>query len=249
MLSWMEAPGGFAWVGLLFLLVHEAGLRLGRRRQGGVAPHLMAALVVWLGLLQASCLFQALQKQQQQTDAIHQESDAIAHVYRLLETLPKANRTQMRLLLIAYLEAKLNSKSTSVGKVQEEILGLQSQLFLLGTNLTAQKVLNETRGSQLELLLNQMISLHYRSEYTLAEGLPGWVLSWILGLSLMTTFSLGLSSPREGRNWGQSLLAVALISSSLVVLLDANRPMSGAILVDTTNYRDLVDILHHQEQL
>ena len=248
MLGWLEAPGGFAWVGLTLLLVYELGWRWGKKRSSGASPALLAAFVVWLGLMQGACLFQALQKHQEQTNAVHSEADAVAHVYRVLETLPKAQRTQMRLLLIAYLEAKLANKASAVGKLQEEILGLQSQLYLLGTNFTSQKVLNELRGSQLELLLNQMISLHYRTDYAMAEGLPPTLLGWLATLSVLVAFGMGASAQGQ-RNWSQSLLGIILLSSSWVLLVDTNRPRTGSITVDTTNYRDLVDILHHQEQL
>ncbi|MFN8610365.1 MAG: hypothetical protein U0931_22700 [Vulcanimicrobiota bacterium] len=222
-------------VGLL--LAFLAGRRLSRQMLG--IPNLEGVLLVWAGLFLALSLQQAVQTFRLRVDLVHQEADSIAHVYRILSSLPQSQRTQMRLLLIAYLDAKLGD-----GKPQE-VIGLQDQQFKLCCELLAGKTISEAQGLALRESIDRMISLHYRSTYALDEHLPGPLLALLISLCLAGSLLLGLG----GRHPALAFTFILLMLMMMSALVDLDDAARGWVRVDRANLRDLVTVLHQLEQL
>ena len=219
------------------MLAYAAGRRLSRQILG--VPSLETVLLVWTGLFLALTLQQVGQVYRQRIDLVHQEADSIAHVYRMLQSLPQSQRTQMRLLLIAYLDAKLGEARAA------EIIGLQDQQFKLCCELLATKGNSEAQGLALREGIDRMISLHYRSSYAIDEHLPAPMMALLVALCLAGSLAVGLG----GRHplLGSTVIVLMLLGmSTLVDLDDAGR---GWVRVDRSNLRDLVSNMHQQEQL
>jgi len=235
---------------LCLLLITGLSYALGRRLAGRFQASASVEIVVlvWLGLFLVCTFNQCYSLARERTALIHQESDAIAQAYRMLQRLPDAQRTQMRMLLISYLDAKLRGHPGLSPKAHEdlsqEIVGLQSQLYGQGVALTERHALSEAQGQLLGQQINQMISMHYRTEYALREGMSPPVMLLLLLLASAGSFVTGLA----GRDLLQSLLLSCLIWSTSWVLLDLNEAEGGLIRADKSNLRDLVNILHQQEQ-
>ncbi|MBS2033480.1 hypothetical protein JST97_00720, partial [bacterium] len=158
-------------------LAYAVGTSLSRRILG--VASLETVVLVWTGLFLALTTQQVAQTYRQRVDMVHQEADSIAHMYRTLQALPPSQRTQMRLLLIAYLDAKLDQ-----GKSQE-ITGLQEQQYKLCCELSSSKVVSEQQGLALRESIDRMISLHYRSSYALEEHLPAPLMILLVCLCLV----------------------------------------------------------------
>lgn len=219
------------------VLTHLLGRQLSRRILG--VPSLETVVLIWTGLFLALTLQQVSQTYRQRLDMVHQEADSIAQIYRNLQSLPQSERTQMRLLLIAYLDAKLGQG------ISQEIVGLQEQQFKLCCELIARRVVSEPQGLALRAALDRMISLHYRSSYAIDEHLPAPLMALLICLCLVSSMLLGLGG-RHPLLVG-SLLALMLLGMATIVDLDdAGR---GWVRVDRANLRDLVNIMHQQEQL
>lgn len=223
---------------LLGLIVaHLVGRQLSRRILG--VASLETVVLVWTGLFLALTVQQVSQVYFQRVDMVHQEADSIAQIYRNLQSLPQSQRTQMRLLLIAYLDAKLGQSKSL------EIVGLQEQQFKLCCELIATRVVSEPQGLALRASLDRMISLHYRSTYAIDEHLPPPMMVLLISLGVLSSLVLGLGG-RHPLLVGSLLGLIMLAMATIVDLDDSGR---GWVRVDRANLRDLVNIMHQQEQL
>lgn len=219
------------------LLAYAGGLRLARRILG--VPSLEIVLLVWVGLFLSVNLQQASQIYRQRIDLVHEEADGIANVYRVLQSLPQSQRTQMRLLVIAYLDAKLGQAPVA------DIVGLQDQQFKLCCELTSNHLVSEAQGLALRESIDRMISLHYRCFYVLEEHLPTPLVTLLLAQCLAAALFLGLG----GRHPLLSLTLIVLMVAALATLADLDDASHGWVRVDRSNLRDLVNSMHQQEQL
>ncbi|MBX3167237.1 MAG: hypothetical protein KF760_07485 [Candidatus Eremiobacteraeota bacterium] len=232
-----DSPATFLGILAALLLAYAGGLRLARRMLG--VPSLETVLLVWVGLFLSLSLQQASQVYRQRIDLVHEEADSIANVYRVLESLPPAQRTQMRLLVIAYLDAKLGQAPAG------DITGLQDQQFKLCCELAANHVISEPQGLALRASIDRMISLHYRCFYVLEEHLPTPLVALLLAQCLAASLLLGLG----GRHPLLGLTLIALMVGALATLADVDDASHGWVRVDRSNLRDLVNSMHQQEQL
>ena len=238
---------GYVWI-LIVLLGLSYGL--GRRLSRGflTVPSLEAAMLIWPALFLACTYYQVGLASLERTTLIHEEADSIAQVYRILQTLPQAQRAQMRLLLVSYLDAKLRPPTmTAADKdtLKQELMGLQTQLYTLSCQLTEQKALTASQGQTLSQALNGMISLHYRCTYAQDEHLPGPVVGLLMILCALVSLLLGLGD----RNKILTGVCTLAMLAAFAVVLDMDNGDSGFIRVDKSNLRDLRNILHQQEQL
>lgn len=241
-----EGPLFLAWFLPMVLGSFGLGIHWARHRTPASTGPAEAALLGWLALLLSLTLWQSQRNFWDRTTLVHQEADEIAKVYRILDTIPQANRTQMRLILISYLEAKLHRQERQTS--EEEIQGLQNQLYVLAGELSQKKVINESQAIAMEAAVSHMMSAHYRSSYALSERLAG-IVTWTLVLQCLAVgFLLGSSSSPE-RRMPILLVFSILASSTLALALDLDGSTGGWIRVDVSNLRDLVNALHSQEHL
>lgn len=232
-----DSPALYFALLVALLLAYVAGLRLSRILPG--VANLETVLLVWVGLFLGLTLQQSTKVYHQRLELVHEEADSIAHVYRVLESLPQAQRAQMRLLLIAYLDAKLGQARAG------DISGLQDQLFKLCGELATNHIISEAQGLALRDNVDHMISLHFRCIYAMDEHLPPPVVLLLLSFCLVASLSLG----QGGKHPFQSLLLIGLMFGSLVTVADLDDAGRGWVRVDRSNLRDLVNVLHQQEQL
>lgn len=222
-------------VGLL--LAYLVGTRLSRQILG--VPSLETVLLVWVGLFLGLTLQQVSQSYRHRIELVHEEADSIAQVYRGLQSLPVSERAQMRLLLIAYLDVKL-----AQGNLQE-VIGLQEQQFNLCCEMMSRHVVSEAQGISLRDAINHMISLHYRCAYAIDEHLPGPVIALLLIQCLAAALLLGMG----GRPLLLSLVTIGLMLCAVATVADLDNARLGWVRVDSSNLRDLVKVMHKQEQL
>jgi len=222
-------------VGLV--LAYLAGIRLSRQILG--VPSLETVLLVWVGLFLGLTLQQVSQGYRQRIELVHEEADSIAHVYRVLQSLPQSERAQMRLLLIAYLDVKL-----AKGDVRE-VVGLQEQQFKLCCEMLTRHVVSEAQGISLRDAIDHMISMHYRCDYAIQEHLPGPVMALLLVQCLAAALLLGMG----GRQAMLSLITIGLMLCAVATVADLDNANLGWVRVDSSNLRDLVKDMHKQEQL
>ncbi|MBN9416679.1 hypothetical protein ABS71_00110 [bacterium SCN 62-11] len=232
-----DSPSIYFGLLVALLLAYLAGMRLSRTILG--VPSLETVLLIWVGLFLGLTLQQANQVYHQRIELVHEEADSIAHVYRVLESLPQSQRQQMRLLLIAYLDAKLGQARAG------DISGLQDQLYKLCGELMTNHVISEAQGIALREAINHMISLHFRCFYALNEHLPLPMALLLLAQCLAASLALGLGA----RHPVLSLSVIGLMLAGLVTVAELDDAHHGLVRVDSSNLRDLVNVLHQQEQL
>ena len=227
---------------VLLLLGYGLGRILETRRKAALPPWLVSATLVWLAFSLSVSLLNAGQLHQQRQSWLHEECDSIAHVYRLLQTLPRNERAQMRLLLLAYLDANLRN-----GQAEEEATSTHSQLYALTTRMVKSKIIGDYQGSLLTQSLSRMISVHHRTDFALRQQTPA--AEW-LALTIecfLVAALVGYATPRRERF--VPLVLVLLTLTGVSLLLDCNRPWDGLVQVDRKNLQDLSTILHQKEKL
>lgn len=228
------------------LLALGAGWRVGCSAPQNL--RLATSGLVWLGLLVAVSLWQVQWKFRERLVRVHEESDAIANLYRSLEGLPNSQRTQMRLLLITYLDAKLRLlkplSPEDLKHCQEETVGLQHQFVHLIHNMRKQKLVSDAEGIALAEQVSHVISSHFRTRYASGEGFPSALWALLMLQAGVVLFLVG----RERRGWEAGAAAV-LVITTLWCVADYDGATRGLIRLDTSNLKDLVEILHNREQM
>jgi len=233
-----------AFVGLV-LVSFWAGIRWGTK--GSEGQPILAGLLVWLAMFMAVMLHQAQSRFSEQTTLVRLESDAVANLFRKLQPLPDAHRSQMRSLLISYVDTKIKNNgqfSTKDTQSIQEAQGIQRQLVFLSGDLIKQKVLSELQNIGLQEAIDQVTALHFHRAYAAEERLPGMVLAALFLQSGILAFVVG--AQRNGQLGAAFLI---LVTSTTLLILDYERPHSGLIQLDTSNLRDVSNIMHHEEQL
>ena len=231
-----------AFFAVLLVLGYGLGRQLQKRREVALPAWLVSATVVWLAFSLSVSLLSASQQHQQRQNWLHEECDGIAHVYRLLQTLPRNERAQMRLLLLAYLDANLRN-----GEGEEEATSTHSQLYALATRMVKSKIIGDHQGSLLTQSLSRMISVHHRTDFALRQRTPA--AEWIaLGSACFLVAAL-VGYGTSARDRFTPLVLALLTLTGLSLLLDFNRPGQGLVQVDRKNLQDLSRTLHQKEKL
>src|SRR6266481_5944928 len=226
-----------------FLLIFEAGYRIGRKRRAAIdeptrawVTAIYSAILAMLGLLLGFSWAMAQQRFEARRELVVEEANAIGTTYLRAQWLPEPHRGDVSKLLRQYVDVRLpkgfESRNTEEVVRETSVLSerLQDQLWVQAVDL-AQK--NPTPVVALFLSsLNETIDLHAKRLAQFRNRVPEGVL---LLLYLFATVAMLITGYGSGLRTERCVLPtvamVVLLSTSLFVIVDLDRPRRGLINV------------------
>jgi len=233
---WLVAGGVFA----LLLVGAEAGYR-GRRwlrsreRERPLAAdgqdHLLSAALGLLALLLGFTFSLALSRHEARRDLVLQEANALGTLWLRVQLLEEPGRSLMAPLLRAYVDERLEWSENNWESLGVRSNDIQQKLWTaMGVVLRAESVQGLSR-SVMEAM-NAAFDLASSRAMARATHIPDRVLQVLLLYAVLSVVMLGYIF---GANWRPHRLATALLlvllTLAIVVILDIDRPRSGAIQV------------------
>lgn len=251
-MGWLErAPLtviGVLILGCLLLAV-EAGYRghrwLARRRQGDDTmedgqSHLLSAVLGLLALLLGFTFSLSLSRYEARRDMVLQEANAIGTAALQAELLGEPNRTAMADLLRDYVAVRLVwSRSGVPSPDLTATNALQHKLWTAtGVAIRTDPSPQLTRG--LMDAVNESFDLAAARTTAREAHIPDRVLHVLLLYTLLSAVMIGYMLAVSGRpHRAATVLMLILLTLALVVILDLDRPRSGAIQVSQQPMEDL----------
>ena len=242
MMTWLETSP--LWlVGLLILGLLISSVELGyrgrrwlrwRERERPIADgqdHLLSAALGLLALLLGFTFSLALSRHEARRDLVLQEANALGTLWLRVQILEEPSRSEMILLLRDYVDERLDWSENSRETLNKQSNDLQQKLWLaMGVAI---------RGASPSLLSNSVMEA-MNSAFDLASSrsaarsthIPDRVLQVLLLYALLAMVLLGyiFGANRRPHRIATTMLLL-LLSMAIIVILDIDRPRSGAIQV------------------
>ena len=220
-----------------------AGLALGRRvgHRPGVREEVgaaQAALLGFIALLLTFGLTMAVGRYENRRGAVAEEANAIGTTYLRAQTLAEPERTTSMGLLRSYADLRLalsraepagaafNRAAAASETVQRDLWRLAGQALDAAPVDTAPRLYVES--------LNEMIDMHTTRLAALADVIPSPVIFVQLFGGAIALGVLAMYLGIVGRSAAAAVLAAAMVSVILLVIVDLDRPVRGFITVPTT---------------
>jgi hypothetical protein len=228
--------------------------RQARRRSLARAPAsaeaglsaLEGAIFTILGLLLAFTFSGAAGRFDERKQLVASEANSIGTAWLRLDLLQSDERSALRTLFRAYLDARLESYAHDVDQpeavqARARTSALQSEIWSAGV-AACPRVTGIAACTLLLPALNDMIDITTtRLAATLIHPpLPvyGMLLALVLATALLTGYGTGLNAER---NWLHRLMFATAITAAVYVTLDLEYPRYGFIRVDAVDQL-LVDL-------
>ena len=225
------------FVGLVVCL--EIGYRVGARRvQKTRHAHegfgaVEGAVFGIFGLLLSLSFFGSASRLDARRQLIIQEANAIGAAYTRVDLLPQEEQPELRRLFRDYLDLRLRISQTPEEEIVEHQL-LNSARFQREIWSRATMASNKDASGGARLLLpaiNEMVSVANSKTITVQTHLPGLVLAFLIGATLLSGLVAGFGMARGARNWLSIFVYAALVSTTLYVMMDMEYPRRGLIRI------------------
>jgi hypothetical protein len=253
--EWVICLGLFA----LLLAGFEAGFRYGARLLRGMAEPpsdsqittLQSAILVILGLLLGFTFSMSVSRFEARKQFVVDEANAIGTAYLRTKVLPEPRRGRMATLFRRYVDARL---SVSRGEPTPDQLSaaiaesnaLQGQIWALAVEVAREDPRSPTAGLLLQSI-NEVIDLHEKRLAAVENHVPETIL---LLLAVVATLGMAMTGVHSAVAKRRYLLPVAvvafLISFTVVIILDIDRPRRGLIQVSQGSLVRLRDSLNDE---
>lgn len=224
-----------------FYLAAEFGYR-GRRwllkRDGRKAfgpdgqDHLLAAVLGLLALLLGFTFSWALNRYEARRDLVLQEANALGTAWLRVQLLEEPFRAAMTPLLRDYISARVVWSETGVPVVSDlPGAALQRKLWTeLGQAIRVESY--QALARSVMESFNTAFDLASSREVARSAHIPNRVMQVLFLYSLLTMCMLGYNLAGHGkRHRIATAMLVSLLTLAIVVILDIDRPRSGAIQV------------------
>ena len=200
------------------------------------------AVVGLLALMLGFTFNQAGSAYRERLTLIHEESDAISHVYRFSGFLPPEDRAWMRQHLHSYLEKVLQSLAANeaTAEVRDRVSHCHAELMDY-VCATVRPHTSAPEALAMGQAVERLIQTYYRGRYARQERLPIPVLLFLVLGSLLVGLMIGFSLGTHGRRtWVIPLVFCALTVLTLGIIWDLDGPYEGFLRVDVTNLQDIL---------
>ena len=251
-MRWFE-PAPLSLIGITFLAMLLAGVELGYRghswlrhaerdadaRHGG-PDLLLSAVLGLLALLLGFTFSMALNRFEARRDLVLQEANAIGTTWLRAQLLEEPNRTAMLGLLRQYVDARLawSEVDPSVAELAPTT-ALQAKLWTVTGAAIRGDSSHQLSRAVMEAM-NGSFDLASARAAARAAHIPGRVLGILLLYAVLSMVLLGYILAANGRPHRVATgLLLVLLTLALVVILDLDRPRSGAIQVSQQPLEDL----------
>jgi len=239
----------------LFAVAAMIGFWLGRRtgaRSDDKAVSqfntIQGAVLGLLGLLLAFTFAMAASRYDARKQLVLDESNAIGTAYLRAQVLPEPYRAPISALLLKYTALRLVFFEAGVdpAKLQaadERTQQLQAQLWEQAIALSEQDVRAVTTGLFLEAL-NEVFDLHANRVAALQNRVPEVILLLLYVVAVITIAMLGYGAALiERRNLVPTFIALFLVATILLTIVDLDRPRRGLIQVSQQSMLSLQEFL------
>ena len=230
----------------LTLAANEVGYRMGLRRQRTeselsrtVSNALKGSTFALVALLLAFSFSATSSRYELRQRLVLDQANAVGTCYLRAGLLAEPGRTQIRSVLVEYLDVRLEHYQagyhTEAGKqLRTRIDGLMARLW--EQIETANRA--DPQGVRTSLIVpaaNEVIDLSSTRAWANQNHLPDPVLAMLLGSLVISSLLLGHSSGQAAtRHVGLWLASNLVLGLVLYVVLDFDRPRRGLIVVDQT---------------
>ena len=229
---------------VLFVVIMSAtalGLAVGRRvrnRSDSLSEPfgvVQAALVGFMGLVIAFSLSLAVERYEARRAAVVTEANAIGTTYLRAQTLAEPDRTRSLSLLTRFTDVSIRISETvpgsdahlsavgDSGELQRRLWAVAGHAISEAPTATAPRLYMET--------LNETFDAQSSREYGLTNRVPTPVLLLLVAGSTIALALLSAHLGTLGRGLLPVLAAAVLVSMTLVVTFDLDRPTRGLIKI------------------
>jgi hypothetical protein len=226
-----------------FLAIIEISFRFGRRRAAKaeipLRSHigaLQGALLGLLALLLGFAFAMAVSRFDNRKALVLEESNAIGTTYLRAQLLPQPQRQELKKLLRAYVEARLDFYDAGIDRARFDAANaaaarLSEQLWTVAIAL-AEKDPRSVPAGLFVQSLNDVIDLSEKRLQALENHVPETVLHLLFGVAAVALGFIGYGCGLDGQRRSVSTTLVSLlIALVLVVIVDIDRPRRGLIKV------------------
>jgi multidrug transporter EmrE-like cation transporter len=247
----------FLFTALLTLLAVEAGYRLGRcwqqKRPHEADPGIGTVVGASLGLLAfllAVITGIAIGRFDARRALVVDETNAIGTTYLRSGYLDEPYRTEIRDLLRQYVDMRLDvvaSGEFETGRARAE--QIHTALWT-----RAEALARADRGSEMVALfiesLNEVIDLHTTSLVAVTASRIPPTFWWVLyGITIVTMMMVGFQVSFGSRRDPIALVLLVLVLAAVILLIvDLDRPLHGALRVNPQAMQNLQQEMHSGER-
>lgn len=240
-------------IGFVILAVMLAGVELGYRGHGwlqrkqsgsdvgnGGQDHLLSAVLGLLALLLGFTFSLALNRYEARRDLVLQEANAIGTTWLRTRLLEEPSRTEMSGLLRTYVDARLawsetahsNADLTRTNALQEKLWSVTGTAIRHDSSPQLSRAVMDA--------MNQSFDLASARTAARSAHIPDRVLGILLLFAALSVVMLGYILAANGKPHRiATMLLLVLLTLALIVILDLDRPRSGAIQVSQQPLEDL----------
>ena len=201
--------------------------------------HLLSAVLGLLALLLGFTFSLSLNRYETRRELVVQEANALDTTWLRSQLLDPASKEKMSALLRDYLDARLDWSETDTPEAAARSDALERKLW---------EATGEVMRSDTNPLLSRALMDAVNEEFDLEEEraairlahVPDRVLNVLLLYALLASAMLGYTSAAKGRPQRIATVCVLVpLTLALVMILDIDRPRSGAITVTQQPMEDL----------
>lgn len=194
--------------------------------------HLLSAVLGLLALLLGFTFSLALNRYETRRELVVQEANALGTTWLRSQLLEEPNRTAMQDLLRVYLDDRLVwSEADNAPEALARTDALQQKLW----RVTGQAIRSDPNPQLSRALMdamNQSFDLASARSAARSAHVPDRVLGVLLLYAVLSAAMLGYTSAAKGKPQRIATVSVLmLLTMALVMILDIDRPRSGAIQV------------------
>lgn len=240
-------------IGLVILLTLAGAVALGYRgkvwlqRRSAPSPttksgpdHLLSAALGLLALLLGFSFSMALNRFDTRRDLVVQEANALGTTWLRIQLMSEPDRSDMSQLLKRYVDARLLwSEAFADTAAEGPTQALQDDLWTaMGKALRGDSPALLTRGAMDSL--NESLDLAAARKALRSAHIPDTVLLVLLLYAVLSMIMMGsvLAASRQTHR-GETALLLILLTLAHMVILDLDRPRTGAIQVSQQPMEEL----------
>lgn len=202
--------------------------------------HLLAAALGLLALLLGFSFSMALNRFDTRRDLVVQEANALGTAWLRIQLLNEPDRSDMSQLLKRYVDARLIwSEAPADAAAESPTQALQDELWTaMGKALRGDSPALLTRGVMDSL--NESLDLAAARKAVRSAHIPDTVLVVLLLYAVLSMIMMGSLLAASGQTHrGETALLLILLTLAHTVILDLDRPRTGAIQVSQQPMEEL----------
>jgi hypothetical protein len=236
---------------ILFILLAEAGYRLGRLSSGKTDDFgksqlgtIQGAMLGLLALLLGFTFAMAMSRFDTRKQLVLDESNAIGTAYLRAQLYPEPQRQEVSDLFRRYVDVRLEfyragNDDTKIEDAKNKTEKIHNQLWSVATAWGKAEPRSIPMGLFLQSL-NEMIDLHSKRLTALDNHVPEIILILLYFVALAAIGLLGYGCGVGGsRKYLVTILVPIIIAAVIMVIVDLDRPRRGLIKVSQQGMMDL----------